>query len=84
VNSPTQKNLDPCLLSLKEIKQNKHSNSSSSTACEKKNDGNKKEKKSRLHPDTQLDQLVNQSHSPDGGDDDDDDEASRIRFHIDR
>jgi len=83
VNSPTQKNLDPWLLSLNEIEQNKHSNFSSRTAREKKNDGNKNEKKSGLHPDTQLDQLVNQSHSHDGGDDDDD-EASKIRFHIDR
>jgi len=53
VNSPTQKNRDPWLLSLKEIEQNKHSNFSSRTAREKKNDGNKNEKKSRLHPDTQ-------------------------------
>jgi len=83
VNSPTQKNLDPCLFLKKEIEQNKHSNSSSRTACEEKNDGNKNEKKLGLHLDTQLDQLVNQSHSPDGGHDDDD-EASKIRFHIDR
>jgi len=44
VNSPTKKNLDPCFLSLKEIEQNKRSNSSSRTACEEKNDGNKNEK----------------------------------------
>jgi len=45
VNSPTQKNLDPCLLYLKEIEQNKHSNSSSKIAREENNDGNKNEKK---------------------------------------
>jgi hypothetical protein len=70
VNSPTQKNLDTCFLYLKEIEQNKCLNSSSKTACEEKNDGNKNEKKSGIHFDTQLDQLVNQSHSPNTGDDD--------------
>ncbi len=83
MNSPTQKNPDPCPLFLKEIEQNKRSNSSSKTTCEEKSDGNKNEKKSRIHLDTQLNQLVNQSHSPDSGDDDDD-EISRIKFHIDR
>jgi hypothetical protein len=43
----------------------------------------KNEKKIGIHLDTQLNQLVNQSHSPDAGDDDDDD-VSRIKFHIDR
>jgi hypothetical protein len=46
VNSPTQKNLDTCLLSLKDIEQNKGSNSSSRIACEEKNSG--------IHLDAQL------------------------------
>jgi hypothetical protein len=45
VNSPTQKNLDPCLLHLKEIEQNKGSNSSSRTTHEKINDKNKNKNK---------------------------------------
>jgi hypothetical protein len=62
VNSPTQKNFDLCLFYIKEIKQNKHSNSRSRTAREEKIDGNKNEKKLGIHLDTQLYQLVNQSH----------------------
>jgi hypothetical protein len=80
VNSP--KNLNSCLFSLKEIEQNKGSNSSSRTASEEKNDRNKHEKKSRIHLDTQLHQLVNQFHSLNVGDDDHY-KVSRIRFHID-
>ncbi len=83
MNSPTKKNFDPCFLYLKEIKQNKHSNFSSRTAREEKNDGNRNEKKIGIHLDTQLYQLVNQSHDPDGGDDEDD-KVSRIIFHINR
>jgi hypothetical protein len=62
VNSPAQKNFDLCLLYIKEIKQNKRSNSSSRIAHEEKNDGNRNEKKLGIHLDTQLYQLVNQSH----------------------
>ncbi len=65
----------------KGIKQNKGSNSSSRTPREENNARNKNEKKSGLHLDTQLNQLVNQSHSPDA---DDENEVSRIKFHIDR
>jgi hypothetical protein len=58
VNSPIENFFDPCLLYLKEIKQNKCSNSSSRLAREEKNDGNKNEKKLEIHLDTQLYQLV--------------------------
>jgi len=43
----------------------------------------KMKKKLGIHLNTQLDQLVNQSHSPNVGDDEDD-EVSRIKFHIDK
>jgi len=62
VNSPTEKNFDPYLLYIKKVKQNRHSNSNSRTASGEKNDGNKNEKKLGIHLDTQLYQLVNQSH----------------------
>jgi hypothetical protein len=52
VNSPTQKNLDSCLLSLNEIEQNKGLNSSSRTVLEENNDKNKNEKKIGIHLDT--------------------------------
>jgi hypothetical protein len=80
VDSPTQKNLDPCLLHLKEIEQNKGSNSSSRLHMKKKMIKTKIKIKSKIHPDTQLDQLVNHSHSLDV----DDDHVSRIIIHIHR